>query len=84
MARSERQNWRNQPKTLNKAKSLRRDMTATERLLWSKLRRKQMNGRHFRHQVPIPPYIADFACLEIKLIIEADGGQHNIRLATLR
>jgi very-short-patch-repair endonuclease len=69
-ARSERKNWRNQPRTLANAKRLRADMTDAERLLWSKLRRKQMNDRHFRHQVGIGHYVADFACLEIKLIIE--------------
>jgi len=78
LEKDERQNWRNRPGTLKRAKHLRANMTDAEHLLWSKLRRKQMNGRHFRHQVSIGHYIADFACLEIKLIIEADGGQHNI------
>jgi very-short-patch-repair endonuclease len=44
--------------------------------LWKYLRRRQLNGFHFRKQCPIGPYIADFACLEAKLIIELDGGQH--------
>lgn len=56
-------------------------MTDAERLLWSKLRRKQMHGHMFRHQAPIGPYIVDFACLTIKLVIEVDGGQHNINKA---
>jgi very-short-patch-repair endonuclease len=79
--RKPRQNWRNKPRTLANAKRLRANLTDAERLLWSKLRRKQMNGLHFRHQVSIDSYVADFACLEIKLIIEADGGQHNINKA---
>ncbi len=45
-------------------------------LLWMYLRRRQLNGAHFRKQCPIGPYIADFACLEAKLIIELDGSQH--------
>jgi very-short-patch-repair endonuclease len=76
--KSSRQGWRNRPQTLTHAKRLRREMTDAERLLWSKLRRKQMNGWHFRSQAPVPPYIADFACLELGLIVEVDGGQHNI------
>jgi len=44
--------------------------------LWRYLRRRQLNGAYFRKQCPIGPYIADFACLEAKLIIELDGGQH--------
>jgi very-short-patch-repair endonuclease len=51
-------------------------MTEAERRLWHYLRHGQINGFHFRKQCPIGPYIADFACLKAKLIIEADGGQH--------
>jgi very-short-patch-repair endonuclease len=50
-------------------------MTDAERALWQGLRHGQL-GRHFRRQHPIPPYIADFACVEAKIIVEADGGQH--------
>jgi very-short-patch-repair endonuclease len=39
------------------------------------LRQRQL-GRRFRRQFPIPPYIVDFACLDARLIVEADGGQH--------
>jgi very-short-patch-repair endonuclease len=41
------------------------------------LRQRQIEGLRFRRQVPIDHYIADFACLEVRLIIEADGGQHS-------
>jgi len=51
-------------------------MTDAERLLWSRLRRRQIHGRRFRRQHPIGPFIADFACTEAKLVIELDGGQH--------
>ena len=64
--------------TLAKAKQLRRDMTKAERALWSILRNSQLNGAKFRRQQPIGPFIADFACQERQLIIEADGGQHAI------
>jgi very-short-patch-repair endonuclease len=58
-----------------RARDLRRNMTEAERALWYGLRRGQLGWR-FRRQHPIPPYIVDFACLEAKLVVEADGGQH--------
>jgi len=78
---SGRRDWRNRPRTLTHAKRLRREMTDAEFLLWSKLRRHQIHGLMFRHQAAIGHYIVDFACLTIKLIIEVDGGQHNINRA---
>ena len=62
--------------TLVKAKRLRRDLTDTERKLWSILRSRQFEGAKFRRQQPIGPFIADFVCQEQRLIVEADGGQH--------
>lgn len=56
---------------------MRRIPTNAERKLWSLLRRRQIGGWYFRRQHPIPPYIADFACIEAKLVVEVDGGQHN-------
>ena len=57
-------------------RDLRRHMTDAERLLWYFLRARRFCGCKFRRQHPIGPFIADFACVERKLIIEADGGQH--------
>jgi very-short-patch-repair endonuclease len=54
---------------------LRGNLTDAERALWRELRHDQL-GRRFRRQHPIPPYIVDFACVEAKLVVEADGGQH--------
>ncbi len=59
-----------------RARALRRAQTDAEALLWSKLRSRQIGGLKFRRQRPIGPYFADFACLEIGLVIELDGGQH--------
>jgi len=56
---------------------LRRDATDAEQRLWSHLRDRQLGGFKFRRQVTIGRYIADFACAECKLIVEADGGQHS-------
>ena len=58
------------------ARRLRRNPTDAEKRLWSKLRHKQLSGHRFRRQVPIGPYIVDFACLGARLIVEVDGGQH--------
>ena len=55
---------------------MRRVPTDAERKLWNLLRRRQIGGWYFRRQHPIPPYIADFACIEAKLVVEVDGGQH--------
>ncbi|MFP6712735.1 MAG: endonuclease domain-containing protein [Rhodospirillales bacterium] len=59
-----------------RARSLRKNQTDAEKRLWSRLRRKQVSGYRFRRQVPIGPYIVDFFCPELKLIIEVDGGHH--------
>ena len=57
--------------------TLRRNMTDAEKLLWQRLRDRQMKGCKFRRQHPFNNFILDFVCLEAKLVIEVDGGQHN-------
>jgi very-short-patch-repair endonuclease len=64
------------PMPNQRARNLRRDMTDAERLLWYFLRARRFAGCKFRRQHPIGPYTADFACVEHRLIVEADGGQH--------
>ncbi len=51
-------------------------MTDAERKLWTRLRNRGVAGAKFRRQVPVGPFIADFACVERRLIVEVDGGQH--------
>ncbi len=46
--------------------------------LWSRIRRKQLEGFRFRRQHPLGRYIVDFFCPEARLIIEVDGGQHGV------
>ena len=58
-----------------RVRRLRRDTTEAERVLWHELRLGRLGWR-FRRQHTIPPYIVDFACLEARLVVEADGGQH--------
>jgi len=51
-------------------------MTEAERILWSKLRRKQLKNMQFYRQKVIGNYIVDFYCHQANLIVEVDGGQH--------
>lgn len=55
----------------------RRASTEAEKLLWQKLRARQLGGAKFRRQTPIGPYIVDFVSFEHRLVVEIDGGQHN-------
>ena len=59
------------------AKQLRSNMTDAEQRLWRHLRAHRLNGRKFRRQQPLGPYVVDFVHLGSKVIVEADGGQHN-------
>ncbi|MFZ5699356.1 MAG: endonuclease domain-containing protein [Pseudomonadota bacterium] len=52
-------------------------MTDAERLLWRHLRAHRLDGQKFRRQQPIGPYVVDFVHFGARLIVEADGGQHN-------
>ncbi|MDO4697345.1 MAG: DUF559 domain-containing protein [Pasteurellaceae bacterium] len=63
------------------AKELKSEMTEAEKLLWSKIRRKQLNGVKFCRQKIIGNYIVDFLSFERMLIIEIDGGQHACQIS---
>lgn len=58
------------------SRDLRNNMTEAEKLLWSKLRSKQILGLQFYRQKPILNYIVDFYCPAANLVIECDGSQH--------
>ncbi|MGN6411660.1 MAG: endonuclease domain-containing protein [Nitrobacter sp.] len=58
------------------ARRLRSDSTNVEAVLWRHLRQLNLKGSHFSRQAVIGPYIADFACLAARLLIEVDGSQH--------
>lgn len=61
------------PRQIVRARRLRAAPTRTEEKLWSRLRKLPIR---FRRQVPIDPYVVDFACHRARLIIEEDGGVH--------
>ncbi len=61
---------------IERARNLRAEMTEAEKKLWRRLRQRELNGYRFRRQVPIGPYIVDFACLAARVVVEVDGGQH--------
>ena len=60
----------------NHVRELRQNSTDAERRLWNFLRAKRLKGYKFRRQHLIHPFIVDFICLEKRVIIELDGGQH--------
>ncbi len=45
-------------------------------IMWQLLRGRRCQGRKFRREYPIPPYTADFCCVELKLVVEVDGDDH--------
>lgn len=64
---------------LERARELRRFSTEAETRLWHALRGRRLAGAKFRRQVWLSGYIADFYCAEARLVVEADGGQHDER-----
>jgi len=58
------------------ARRLRDDATAPERILWSRLKQRQLGGFKFRRQHPVGRYVLDFYCPEVRLCVEIDGDQH--------
>jgi very-short-patch-repair endonuclease len=65
------------PKLTERAKELRKNATFAERLLWKRLRSRQLLGYQFMRQKPINNYIADFYCSKLHLVIEIDGQTHS-------
>ena len=67
---------RRSSKLRNFARALRSNMTVPEQKLWNVLRRRQLAGLKFVRQMPIDPFIVDFACRKKRLIVEVDGASH--------
>jgi len=68
------------PDVMDLAKSLRNAMTCHEKLLWEKLKGKQICGVRFRRQHAISFYIVDFYCHEAMLVVEVDGTVHSFKV----
>jgi very-short-patch-repair endonuclease len=66
------------------ARRLRHNATEAERKLWRALPTFETKGTHFRRQVPIGSYVADFACMAARLVVEIDGSQHGEEERRLR
>ena len=62
--------------TQKRAGSMRRRSTEAERVLWQRLRARQINSRKWRRQQAIDQYVVDFLCYELRLIVEIDGDVH--------
>jgi len=62
---------------LVRARRLRRVATAAEEALWECLRDRRFLGLKFRRQAPVGPYVADFLCHELRLVVELDGAIHD-------
>ena len=65
--------------TISRAKELRSKQTDAEKIFWSRLRAKRFLGIKFKRQQPLGKYIVDFISFEKMLIVELDGGQHNMQ-----
>ena len=64
---------------IERARSLRREQTPPEGVLWSSLRNGQLGGLKFRRQYPIGPYVLDFYCFEARLCVEIDSVYHDAK-----
>jgi very-short-patch-repair endonuclease len=61
---------------ITRARQLRKSSTDAETALWQELRSRQLCGHQFKRQQPIGKLFVDFVCLESRLVVELDGGQH--------
>jgi very-short-patch-repair endonuclease len=64
---------------IDTARNLRRNQTEAEKRLWARLRNRQLCRAKFRRQHAIGYFYADFVCIEARLIVELDGGQHGLQ-----
>src|SRR5690606_17567951 len=64
------------PKSIARARELRRGDNIAEAVIWNELKAAKLGGYKFVRQMPIGPYFADFACRGARLIVELDGSQH--------
>ena len=60
------------------AKALRKPLTPAEELFWQMVRNRNLMGLKFRRQHPVGPFVVDFYCHELKLVVEIDGDVHEL------
>lgn len=65
------------PRLKQIARTLRKNMTLSEILLWQQIKGKQLLGYDFHRQKPIDEYVVDFYCPLLKLVLEIDGDSHD-------
>ena len=65
---------------IHRARDLRHAGNSPERLLWTALRNGQIGGLKFRRQQAVGPYVVDFYCHSVKLVVEVDGMSHDDKL----
>ena len=71
-----RKRWRAPRAVQERALQLRREMTPAERVLWERLRERQVDGAYFRAQHAVDRFILDFVCTKARLVVEVDGDVH--------
>jgi len=76
MIASKQPGWQLTQRMKDRSRSLRRNATDVEQLIWNELRAHRLNGASFRRQKAVGPYVVDFVCIDAMLVIELDGGQH--------
>jgi very-short-patch-repair endonuclease len=72
-ARGERKRWRTLQQRIERARELRRSVNHAEQAIWELLCTHPLGGLRFQRQLPIGPYLATFACMARRLVIEVDG-----------
>jgi len=77
MNNGKRTQWRASAVVKEVARENRKKPTEAEKALWAMLRDGRCDEYKFRRQTPIGPFVADFTCPQVKLIVEADGGIHD-------
>src|ERR1700744_5731079 len=72
------QQYQSTKRSEENAKALRKQLTSAEKLFWKIVRNRNLSGLKFRRQHPIGPFIADFYCHALKLVVEIDGDIHDL------
>lgn len=67
------------PDRTRRARRLRWGMTSAESILWEILRGRKFQNLKFRRQAPVAGFVVDFLCPDLRLVIELDGGVHDLR-----